>query len=151
AGMKSDSERFAGAVYTTSTEAMMRDGLALQTGTSHYFGQNFSRVYDVSFSNQENQREFCYTTSWGMSTRQIGGVIMAHGDDGGLVLPPKLAPVQVVVVPIFRDEAGRERVAAFIETWQRAVEAEGVRLKVDWSDGRPGEKYNRWELKGVPI
>ncbi len=151
AGMKTDSEKFAGAVYSKSTEAMMRDGLALQTGTSHYFGQNFSTAYDISFTNQENQRELCYTTSWGISTRQIGGIIMAHGDDAGLVLPPRLAPVQVVVVPIFRDAAGRERVAAFVDTWIRAVQAEGIRLKVDWSDERPGEKFNRWELKGVPI
>ncbi len=151
AGRKSDTEKFAGAVYSTSTEAMMRDGLALQTGTSHYLGQNFSRVYDISFTNQENQRDFCHTTSWGISTRQIGAVIMAHGDDAGLVLPPKLAPVQVVVVPIFRDAAGRELVDAFIETWRREVEAEGIRIRVDWSDERPGEKFNRWELKGVPI
>jgi prolyl-tRNA synthetase len=151
AGQKSDTEKFAGAVYSKSTEAMMRDGLALQTGTSHYLGQNFSRAYDISFANQENQRELCYTTSWGMSTRQVGAVIMAHGDDSGLILPPRLAPVQVVVVPIFRDTAGRELVDAFIETWRERVEAEGVRLKVDWSDDRPGPKFNRWELKGVPI
>jgi prolyl-tRNA synthetase len=151
AGMKSETERFAGAVYSKSTEAMMRDGLALQTGTSHYFGQNFSRAYDISFTNQENQRELCCTTSWGISTRQIGAVIMAHGDDAGLILPPRLAPVQVVVVPIFRDAAGRELVRAFIETWRREVEALGVRLRVDWADERPGEKFNRWELKGVPV
>ena len=129
----------------------MRDGLALQTGTSHFFGQNFSRAYDISFTNAENQRELCYTTSWGISTRQIGAVIMAHGDDSGLILPPKLAPVQVVVVPIFRDAAGRELVDEFIATWRRNVEAEGVRLRVDWADERPGEKFNRWELKGVPL
>src|SRR5262249_31289605 len=151
AGMKTATEKFAGADYTKSTEAMMRDGLALQSGTSHYFGQNFSRAYDISFTNQENQRELCYTTSWGTSTRLIGALIMAHGDDAGLILPPKLAPVQVVVVPIFRDAAGRELVEAFVETWRRAVQAEGVRLQVDWADERPGEKFNRWELKGVPI
>jgi prolyl-tRNA synthetase len=151
AGMKSDTEKFAGAVYSKSTEAMMRDGLALQTGTSHYFGQNFSRAYDIGFANQENQRELCYTTSWGISTRQIGAVIMAHGDDAGLILPPRLAPVQVVVIPIFRDSAGRELVEEFIETWRREVEALGIRMRVDWSEGRPGEKFNRWELKGVPL
>jgi prolyl-tRNA synthetase len=151
AGRKSDAEKFAGAVYSESTEAMMRDGLALQTGTSHYLGQNFSRAYDISFSNQENQRELCHTTSWGISTRQVGAVIMAHGDDAGLVLPPKLAPIQVVVVPIFRDTEGRQRVEAFVETWRERLEAEAVRLRVDWSDGRPGEKFNRWELKGVPL
>jgi prolyl-tRNA synthetase len=150
-GTKSETEKFAGAVYSKSTEAMMRDGLALQTGTSHFLGQNFSRVFDISFTTAENQRDVCYTTSWGMSTRQIGAVIMAHGDDAGLILPPKLAPVQVVVVPIYRDAAGRELVGEFIETWRRNVEAEGARLRVDWSDDRPGEKFNRWELKGVPL
>jgi prolyl-tRNA synthetase len=151
AGMKSETEKFAGAVYSKSTEAMMRDGLALQTGTSHFFGQNFSTAYDISFTNAENRRELCYTTSWGISTRQIGAVIMAHGDDAGLILPPKLAPVQVVVVPIFRDAAGRTLVEEFIETWRRPLEAEGVRLKVDWAEERPGEKFNRWELRGVPL
>jgi prolyl-tRNA synthetase len=150
-GRKSDAEKFAGAVYSTSTEAMMRDGLALQTGTSHYLGQNFSRALDISFTSQQNQRELCYTTSWGISTRQIGALIMAHGDDAGLILPPKLAPVQVAVVPIFRDAAGRELVDAFIETWREFVEGQGIRLKVDWLDDRPGEKFNRWDLKGVPL
>jgi len=150
-GQKSESEKFAGAVYSRSTEAMMRDGLALQTGTSHYLGQNFSGAYDISFTNQANQRELCHTTSWGISTRQVGAVIMAHGDDAGLILPPKLAPIQVIVVPIFRDAAGREQVESFIDTWRERVEGEAIRLRVDWSDGRPGEKFNRWELKGVPI
>ena len=150
-GMKSRSETFAGAVYSKSIEAMMRDGLALQAGTSHYFGQNFSEAYDISFSNQENQRELCYSTSWGTSTRLIGGLIMAHGDDSGLILPPRVAPVQVVVVPIFRSSEDRERVEEFLEPWRREVQAAGVRLQVDWSEGRPGEKFNRWELKGVPL
>jgi prolyl-tRNA synthetase len=150
-GLKSRSETFAGAVHSKTIEAMMRDGLALQAGTSHYFGQNFSRAYDISFSNQENQRELCYSTSWGISTRLIGSLIMAHGDDSGLVLPPRVAPIQVVVVPIFRNREDRERVEAFVEPWRREVEAAGVRLHVDWSEGRPGEKFNRWELKGVPL
>src|SRR5499433_1908421 len=151
AGMKSRSETFPGAVHTKSIEALMRDGLALQAGTSHYFGQNFSSAYDISFSNQRNQRELCYSTSWGISTRMIGGVIMAHGDDAGLILPPRIAPIQVAVVPIFRDAADRDLVEAFIETWRWAVEGERIRLRVDWSDDRPGEKFNRWELKGVPL
>ncbi|MBO0682048.1 MAG: proline--tRNA ligase [Candidatus Dormibacteraeota bacterium] len=151
AGMKSDTEKFAGAEYSKSIEAMMRDGLALQAGTSHYLGTNFARAYDISFTNQENQRELCHTTSWGISTRLVGGLIMAHGDDRGLVMPPRVAPVQVVVVPIFRDEAGRERVSAFIEGWRREAVASGIRLRVDWSDDRPGPKFNRWELKGVPL
>ena len=150
-GLKSRAETFPGAVYSKTIEAMMRDGLALQAGTSHYFGQNFSRAYDIAFSNQENQRELCYSTSWGISTRLIGAVIMAHGDDSGLVLPPRIAPIQVVAVPIFRNREDRERVEAFVETWRREVEATGVRLHIDWSEGRPGEKFNRWELKGVPI
>jgi prolyl-tRNA synthetase len=151
AGMKSDTEKFAGAEYSKSVEAMMRDGLALQAGTSHYFGQNFSRAYDISFANQQNQRELCYSTSWGISTRLIGALILAHGDDFGLVLPPRIAPVQVAVVPIFRDGEGRARVEAFIETWQQRVAAEGIRLKVDWREERPAWKFNDWELRGVPL
>ena len=149
-GVKSRSETFAGAVYSKSIEAMMRDGQALQAGTSHFLGQNFSTAYDISFTNRENQREFCWTTSWGMSTRMVGGLIMAHGDDRGLIVPPRIAPTQVVVVPIFRTDEDRARVEAYIETWERSVRAE-VRLKVDWSDSRPGEKFNHWELKGVPL
>ncbi|MBJ7603528.1 MAG: proline--tRNA ligase [Candidatus Dormibacteraeota bacterium] len=150
-GQKTPSETFPGAVHTKSIEALMRDGLTLQAGTSHYFGQNFSRAYDVSFANRENEREFCYTTSWGMSTRLIGGLIMAHGDDSGLILPPKLVPVQVVVVPIYRTDEARREVAEFIAGWEPGVRAAGIRLKVDWSDERPGAKFNHWELKGVPL
>ncbi len=149
-GTKSRTETFAGAVYSKSIEAMMRDGLALQSGTSHFLGQNFSTAYDIGFTNRENQREFCWTTSWGISTRLIGGLIMAHGDDRGLIVPPRVAPVQVVAVPIFRTDEERSRVAAYIATWEPAVRA-AVRLRVDWSDSRPGEKFNTWELKGVPL
>ncbi|MDQ6899358.1 MAG: proline--tRNA ligase [Candidatus Dormibacteraeota bacterium] len=151
AGWKTPTEKFPGAVHTKSIEALMRDGLTLQAGTSHYFGQNFSRAYDVSFANRENVREFCYTTSWGVSTRLVGGLIMAHGDDFGLILPPKLAPVQVAVVPIYRTDEARREVTEFIAGWEPEVRAAGIRLKVDWSDERPGAKYNRWELKGVPL
>jgi prolyl-tRNA synthetase len=150
-GMKSESEKFAGAVYSKSIEAMMRDGQALQAGTSHYLGQNFAGAYDISFANRENRRDLCHTTSWGISTRLIGGLIMAHGDDAGLIMPPRVAPIQVGVVPIFRDEASREKVNAFIDTWQPEVRALGIRMRVDNSDDRPGEKFNRFELKGVPI
>lgn len=150
-GTKSRAETFAGAVHSKSIEAMMRDGLALQAGTSHYFGQNFSAAYDISFSNRENQRELCYSTSWGISTRLIGGMIMAHGDDGGLVLPPKVAPVQVVVVPIFRDAESRDRTRAFIDGFQGEVATAGIRIRVDWGDDRPGAKYSHWELRGVPL
>jgi prolyl-tRNA synthetase len=152
AGRKSDSEKFAGAIYTTSIEGMMRDGLALQMGTSHYFGQNFSRAFDISFVNRENQRELCYSTSWGVSTRLIGGLIMAHGDDSGLIMPPRVAPIQVAVVPIFRDAESRTRVEAFVEPLVAELKAAGVRVRADWRDDtRPGEKYAHWELKGVPI
>ncbi|MBO0705086.1 MAG: proline--tRNA ligase [Candidatus Dormibacteraeota bacterium] len=150
-GMKTRSETFPGAVYSKTIEALMRDGLALQSGTSHYFGQNFSTAYDISFSDRDNVRQFCHSTSWGMSTRLIGALVMAHGDDTGLVVPPRVAPVQVVVVPIFRNEEGREQVAAFVDGWLKEIRAAGVRVRVDWREGRPGEKFNHWELRGVPL
>ena len=150
-GQKSRSETFPGAVHSKSIEAMMRDGLALQAGTSHYLGQNFSRAYDISFTNAENQREFTYTTSWGISTRLVGGLIMAHGDDTGLIVPPRIAPIQVVVVPIFRDVEGREKVGRYVDGWIERVREAGIRAHVDWREGRPGEKFNHWELKGVPL
>jgi prolyl-tRNA synthetase len=139
-GRKTESEKFAGADYTLSVESMMRDGLALQAGTSHYFGQNFSRAYDIAFTNRDNQRELCYTTSWGISTRLVGGVVMAHGDDSGLILPPKVAPIQVVLVEGFLDQVLRD------------LKAHQIRHRVDWRDDvRPGDKYSHWELRGVPI
>ena len=150
-GMKSPAETFPGAVHTLTVEGLMKDGLALQMGTSHYFGQNFARAYDISFSNKENERELCYSTSWGMSTRLVGALVMAHGDDSGLIVPPKVAPTQVVVVPIFRDDAGRAKVEHFIGTWAPELKAAGVRYRVDWRDERPGDKYAHWELKGVPL
>jgi prolyl-tRNA synthetase len=150
-GKKSPAETFPGAVYTLTLEGLMRDGMALQMGTSHYFGQNFARAYDISFSNKDNERELCYSTSWGISTRMVGAIVMAHGDDSGLVVPPKVAPVQVVVVPIFRDPAGRDKVEAFIKSWAPELKAAGIRHRVDWRDERPGDKYAHWELKGVPI
>ena len=150
-GKKSPAETFPGAVHTLTVEGLMKDGLALQMGTSHYFGQNFARAYDISFSNKANERELCYSTSWGMSTRLVGALVMAHGDDSGLIVPPKVAPTQVIVVPIFRDDAGRAKVERFIETWAPELKAAGVRYRVDWRDERPGDKYAHWELKGVPI
>ncbi|TMD96143.1 MAG: proline--tRNA ligase [Chloroflexi bacterium] len=151
AGKKSPAETFPGAVYTLTVEGLMRDGLALQMGTSHYFGQNFARAYDISFSNRENERELCYSTSWGMSTRLVGALVMAHGDDSGLIVPPRVAPVQVIVVPIFRDDQGRSRVESFINGWAPELKAAGIRHRVDWRDERPGDKYAHWELKGVPL
>jgi prolyl-tRNA synthetase len=149
-GLKTESEKFAGAEYTTSIEAMMRDGLALQSGTSHHFGQNFSRAYEIDFTNRDNQRELAYTTSWGISTRLIGGLVMAHGDDSGLVMPPRVAPVQVAIVPIFRDEDSRRAVEAFLAPLTAELKGK-VRFKVDWRDERPGSKYAHWELRGVPL
>ncbi len=150
-GKKSAAETFAGAVYTLTLEGLMRDGLALQMGTSHYFGQNFARAYDISFSNKDNERELCYSTSWGISTRMVGALVMAHGDDSGLILPPKVAPIQVVVVPIFRDAESRAKVERFVDGWALELKAAGIRHRVDWRDERPGDKYSHWELKGVPL
>jgi prolyl-tRNA synthetase len=151
AGRKSPAETFPGAVHTLTIEGLMRDGLALQMGTSHYFGQNFARAYDISFSNKDNERELCYSTSWGMSTRLVGAVVMAHGDDSGLVVPPKIAPIQVIVVPIFRDAESRAKVERFIASWTPELKAAGIRHRIDWRDERPGDKYAHWELKGVPL
>ena len=150
-GKKSPAETFPGAVYTLTLEGLMRDGMALQMGTSHYFGQNFARAYDISFSNKDNERELCYSTSWGISTRLVGALVMAHGDDSGLVVPPKVAPIQVVIVPIFRDAESRAKVEAFIGGWAGELKAAGIRSRVDWRDERPGDKYAHWEMKGVPL
>ncbi|MDQ6721693.1 MAG: proline--tRNA ligase [Candidatus Dormibacteraeota bacterium] len=150
-GKKSPAETFPGAVYTLTVEGLMRDGMALQMGTSHYFGQNFARAYEISFSNKDNERELCYSTSWGMSTRLVGAVVMAHGDDSGLILPPAISPVQVVVVPIFRDSESRAKVEAFVGGWLGELKTAGIRHRVDWRDERPGDKYAHWEMKGVPL
>ncbi|TMF14008.1 MAG: proline--tRNA ligase [Chloroflexi bacterium] len=152
-GRKTESEKFAGAVYTSSIEAMMADGWALQSGTSHYLGQNFSRPYDIKYSDRSNALQYPHQTSWGLSWRIIGGAVMAHGDDAGLVLPPKVAPVQVVLVPITRsnDVEGVRVVEEAVAAIERAT-PEGVRLTVDRREGiRPGEKYAHWELRGVPL
>jgi len=152
-GRKTESEKFAGAKYTLSCEAFMSDGLALQAGTSHHLGQNFTRAYDIAYTDRSNSLQNPFQTSWGLSTRVIGGVIMAHGDEQGLVLPPRVAPVQVIVVPISRsnDPQAAQQVAEAVEKLER--EAQGsVRLRVDRRDGiRPGEKYAHWELRGVPL
>ena len=151
-GRKTESEKFAGAEYTLSIEAMMSDGWALQSGTSHHLGQNFTRAYGISFSDRDNALRNPHQTSWGLSTRIVGGLIMAHGDDSGLVMPPRVAPIQVVVVPVVRsnDPGGS---AAVEEACRRIEAAAGeVRLRVDRRDGiRPGEKYAHWELRGVPL
>ena len=150
AGLKTDSERFAGAVATYSIEAMMGDGKALQAGTSHYLGQNFAKAFEVAFQDENQVRQYAHTTSWAISTRIIGGIIMTHGDDKGLIMPPKLAPFQVVIVPITKSD-NRDAMleaARFVATELRAL---GVRVKVDEREGLSnGFKYNDWELRGVP-
>ncbi|HRN18088.1 MAG: proline--tRNA ligase [Trueperaceae bacterium] len=153
-GEKTVGERFAGALSTLTIEAMMRDGKALQSATSHYLGENFARVFDISFNDVNNQQAFAHTTSWGFSTRFIGAIIMSHGDDKGLILPPKLAPHQVVVLPIYRanDEDTKAGVMAAVEELRSQLVAQGVRVKVDDRDGvSPGRKFNEWEQKGVPL
>jgi prolyl-tRNA synthetase len=150
-GQKTDSEKFAGADRTYSIEALMRDGRALQSGTSHYMGQNFSRSYDIKFQARDKSVQHVYTTSWGVSTRLIGGVIMVHGDDGGLILPPNIAPYQVVIVPIPRGN-WKETVLPKAKSIQADLVARGIRVFLDDRDSQtPGWKFNEWELRGVPL
>ncbi|MGI8407504.1 MAG: proline--tRNA ligase [Actinomycetota bacterium] len=151
-GRKSASERFAGAVETFTLEAMMRDTKALQAGTSHFLGQNFSKAYNVQFLNKEGTQEYAWGTSWGCSTRTVGGVIMTHGDDNGLRLPPKIAPVQVVIVPIYKTDEEAADVLDRANQVRDILVKQGVRVKVDDRDHvRPGFKFSEWELKGVPL
>jgi prolyl-tRNA synthetase len=151
-GEKSEAERFAGAVATYSIEALMPDGKALQSGTSHFLGQNFARAFDITFLDQDGERNLVWTTSWGMSTRILGGMLMTHGDDAGLILPPRVAPIQVIVVPIpTRSDAEATAVSDAVSRVLKELTAEGVRAEADWTDKRPGWKFNEWELKGVPL
>jgi prolyl-tRNA synthetase len=151
-GQKTAAERFPGAVSTYSIEALMPDGKALQSGTSHFLGQNFAKAFDITFLDQDGTRDFVWTTSWGMSTRILGGMLMVHGDDSGLVLPPRVAPTQVIVVPIpTRTEEETEQVVDVVNRVLKELDAAGVRAEADWSDKRPGWKFNEWELKGVPV
>ncbi len=149
-GEKTATERFAGAVRTYTIEGMMRDGKALQSGTSHYLGTNFARAFDITFQDRDNEVKHVHTTSWGMSTRMIGAVILAHGDDAGLVLPPRLAPTQVAIVPIGRGEDG-EAVRDKAAELAAGLREQGVRVQVDDRDASPGFRFNDLELKGVPI
>ncbi len=150
-GEKTASERFAGAVSTYSIEGMMRDGKALQSGTSHYLGQNFSKAFEVKFQTREQKEEFAHTTSWAISSRIIGAIIMTHGDDAGLIMPPRIAPTQVVIIPIGRKDNFDEMVAEG-EKLAAELRAQGIRVKVDKRDGvTNGFKYNDWELKGIPV
>ena len=152
-GVKSANERFAGAEDTYCIEALMQDGKALQAGTSHFLGQNFAKAFDVKFSDKNNQLEYVWATSWGVSTRLIGALVMAHSDDEGLVLPPKLAPLQVVIVPIYsKDESVRQRLDDKANELITELEAQGVRVKYDNDDTtRPGWKFAEYELRGVPV
>jgi prolyl-tRNA synthetase len=149
-GMKSDNEKFAGAVRSFTIEAMMKDTKALQSGTSHNLGQNFAKAFDIQYLDRDNQLQYCWTTSWGLSTRFIGAVIMTHGDDQGLVLPPRLAPIQVVIIPIFRSE--EEKTSVMNATKEVEKKLSGLRIKVDdRTEMTPGFKFNDWELRGVPL
>jgi len=155
-GVKSPAETFPGAVYTHAIEAMMRDRKALQAGTSHMLGQNFAKAAGIEFLDRDNIRKHPWGTSWGFSTRMVGATIMAHGDDSGLVLPPNVAPLQLVIVPIFRTEEDRRAVAGAIETLEASLRdvqtvSGPLRFKVDWREESPGFKYNHWELRGVPL
>ena len=149
-GLKSEKEKFAGAVRSYSIEAMMGDTRALQAGTSHFLGQNFSKAFDIQFLDTKNELQYVWTTSWGFSTRFIGAIIMTHGDDQGLILPPKLAPFQIVIVPIFKSDMEQSRVMETVERVRR--ELSSFRVKVDdRSEVTPGFKFNDWELRGVPL
>jgi len=149
-GRKSESERFAGAVRTYSIEGMMKDTRALQSGTSHNLGQNFARAFNIQYLDRNNELQYCWTTSWGLSTRFIGAIIMTHGDDQGLILPPKLAPIQVVIVPIYHTEEERSAVLTVAKDIQTRLAK--FRCKIDdRAELTPGFKFNEWELRGVPL
>jgi prolyl-tRNA synthetase len=151
-GKKSASERFAGADATFSIEAMMGDGKALQAGTSHNLGQNFAKAFEIKYLDQTGVQQHCWTTSWGLSTRFIGAIIMVHGDDQGLVLPPRLAPYQVVIVPIFKNDEEKAQVFAAAQKIRQELVKADIRVKVDEREGQsPGFKFNDWEMRGVPL
>jgi prolyl-tRNA synthetase len=149
-GQKSDSEKFAGALRTYSIEALMGDGRALQAGTSHNLGQNFAKAFEITFQARDKSVQHVWGTSWGVSTRLVGGVIMTHGDDSGLILPPRVAPYQVVIVPIGRDN-WRETVLPKAQEVQQQLRSAGIRVTLDERDERPGWKFSEWELRGVPL
>tara|TARA_R110001583_G_scaffold41751_4_gene132647 strand:+ start:602 stop:2080 length:1479 start_codon:yes stop_codon:yes gene_type:complete len=151
-GAKSESERFAGAEETFTIEALMQDGKALQAGTSHFLGQNFAKAFDVKYTSKEGKQEYVWATSWGVSTRLIGGLIMTHSDDFGLVLPPKLAPIQVVIVPIYKGDDQLEEISERVDIIVKELRKKGISVKFDSRDTyRPGAKFAEYELKGVPV
>lgn len=151
-GVKTANERFAGAVETYTIEAMMQDGKALQSGTSHFLGQNFAKAFDVTYTDKEGRLQSVWATSWGVSTRLMGALIMAHSDDEGLVLPPLLAPLQVVIVPVYKEAAQLEEISKTVKNLKHSLEKQGITVKFDDDDtARPGWKYAEYELKGVPV
>ncbi|PLW94669.1 MAG: proline--tRNA ligase [Marinilabiliales bacterium] len=151
-GVKSPGERFAGAVETYCIEALMQDGKALQAGTSHFLGQNFAKAFDVKFVTKDNQQEYVWATSWGVSTRLVGALIMSHSDDNGLVLPPKLAPIQVVIVPIYKKPEQLDEITLEVDKIVKDLKSRGISVKFDNRDThKPGFKFAEWELKGVPV
>ena len=151
-GKKTDAQKFAGAVDTYSIEAMMGDKKALQAGTSHYLGQNFAKAFEVKFQNEDNVEEFVYATSWGVSTRLIGALVMTHSDNKGLVLPPKLSPFETIIIPIMKTPEEESAVRPFVDKLTDMLKSNGVTYKVDdRSNVSPGWKFNEWELKGIPL
>ncbi len=151
-GYKSESEKFAGAEITSAIESMMKDKKSLQMGTSHYLGDNFAKVFDIQYLDEKGEQKYVHQTSWGVSTRMIGGLIMAHGDSKGLVLPPKIAPVQVVIIPVLRKDSDIEKFRKYITKIESVLTEKNIRYKTDWDDRNTvGWKFNEWELKGVPV
>src|SRR5205823_5825830 len=152
AGNRSGAEKFAGADVNDSIEAMMGDGKSLEAGTSHFLGQNFSQAFDVKYLDQNGQLQHCWTTSWGLSTRVVGAIIMVHGDDQGLVMPPKLAPYQAVIVPIFKTDEEKKTVFETARKLKTDLVKADVRVTLDEREGQsPGWKFNDWEMRGVPL
>jgi prolyl-tRNA synthetase len=151
-GRKSEGEKFPGAIDTYCIEGMMQDGKALQAGTSHFLGQNFAKAFDVQFAGKDGKLEYVWGTSWGVSTRLMGALVMAHSDDDGLVLPPKLAPIQVVIVPIFRSEEELKAITVKVDEISKELRKHSISVKFDNRDThKPGFKFAEWELKGVPV
>jgi prolyl-tRNA synthetase len=151
-GLKTDKEKFAGAHHTYCIEGLMQDGKALQAGTSHHLGQNFAKAFDLKFQTEEGDWQHAFNTSWGVTTRLVGAIVMAHGDDNGLVLPPKLAPVQVVIVPIWKSTDPIEKILAAAKDVEATLKKAGIAVKLDARDNvNPGFKFNEWELAGVPL
>lgn len=148
-GLKTEKEKFAGAEYTTTIEGLMADGKALQCGTSHMLGQNFAKAFDTKFVDENNTEQYVWQTSWGLSTRVIGGIILMHGDDNGLILPPNIAPIQIQIVPIFKGD--KSEVAAFVNSVETALKSTNITYETDWSDNSPGWKFADGELRGIPI